>query len=393
MLALLTVVFGTAWGGSITFADLGLENGVQYTDPFDEGDFTVTFSGGANDGKYYTTGSGIRVYGNGSMTVAAKSGNLSQITITFSGAYKPETADVVDNGTYDPETGVWTGSAASVVFTRPAGSGHWRIQKVEAVVGGASPTLSINGTTPFVESTQVTITPSNPDFAVYYSTDGSDPIVNGVTYSSPITVMESTTIKAVAVKDGNTSEVATAAYVIEEVSTDFAETFDLCDGTGGNDGLFSGSVASGAFKPDNEGWVATSSFGAKQCARFGSSKKAGIVTTPTFFLEGEATLTFKAVPWGNDGTNLKLTVNGNAELSQTQLAMKTGEWTSYSLTLTGNGSVSITFTPDLRFFLDDIFVITEKEDWLIGDVNKDNLITVIDVTLLVDIILGNQNPN
>ena len=51
--------------------------------------------------------------------------------------------------------------------------------------------------------------------------------------------------------------------------------------------------------------------------------------------------------------------------------------------------MSITFTPDLRFFLDDIFVMTEKEDWLIGDVNKDNLITVIDVTLLVDIILGN----
>ena len=252
----------------------------------------------------------------------------------------------------------------------------------------AQPKFSPEGGT-YYEEQLVSITCATPGVTILYTTDGSNPIVNGVTYSSPITVKESTTIKAVAVKDGKTSEVATAAYVIEEVSTDFAETFDLCDGTGGNDGLFSGSVASGAFKPDNEGWVATSSFGAKQCARFGSSKKAGIVTTPTFFLEGEATLTFKAVPWGNDGTNLKLTVNGNAELSQTQLAMKTGEWTSYSLTLTGNGSVSITFTPDLRFFLDDIFVMTEKEDWLIGDVNKDNLITVIDVTLLVDIILGN----
>ena len=40
---------------SITFADLGLDNGVQYLEPFDGGAFTVTFSGGANDGKYYTT--------------------------------------------------------------------------------------------------------------------------------------------------------------------------------------------------------------------------------------------------------------------------------------------------------------------------------------------------
>ena len=239
MLALLTVVFGTAWGGSITFADLGLENGVQYTDPFDEGDFTVTFSGGANDGKYYTTGSGIRVYGNGSMTVAAKSGNLSQITITFSGAYKPETADVVDNGTYDPETGVWTGSAASVVFTRPAGSGHWRIQKVEAVVGGASPTLSINGTTPFVESTQVTITPSNPDFAVYYSTDGSDPGTNPIVYTGPFTITETTTVKAVEEDlEGNLSAVVEKTFVKQELNVqtvaDIAAFKALEDGTEAN---------------------------------------------------------------------------------------------------------------------------------------------------------------
>ena len=239
MLALLTVVFGTAWGGSITFADLGLENGVQYTDPFDGGDFTVTFSGGANDGKYYTTGSGIRVYGNGSMTVAAKSGNLSQITITFSGAYKPETADVVDNGTYDPETGVWTGSAASVVFTRPAGSGHWRIQKVEAVVGGASPTLSINGTTPFVESTQVTITPSNSDFAVYYSTDGSDPGTNPIVYTGPFTITETTTVKAVEEDlEGNLSAVVEKTFVKQELNVqtvaDIAAFKALEDGTEAN---------------------------------------------------------------------------------------------------------------------------------------------------------------
>ena len=256
----------------------------------------------------------------------------------------------------------------------------------------AQPKFSPEGGT-YYEEQLVTITCATSNATILYTTDGSNPIVNGTTYSSPIPVNESMTIKAVAVKDGETSEVVTAVYVIEEVSSEFAETFDLCDGTGGNDGQFSGSVANGAFKPDNEGWVAASSFGANKCARFGSSKKAGVVTTPTFSLEGEATLTFKAAPWGNDGTNLKLTVNGNAELSENQLTMKAGEWTSYSLTLTGNGSVSITFTPDLRFFLDDIFVVSEEENWLIGDVNKDNTITVSDVTVLVDIILGNiTNP-
>lgn len=76
-LSLLLMLFMSMsmWAGTIVFAELGLENGVQYLDPFDGGDFTVTFAGGANDGKYYTTGSGIRVYGGGTMTVAAKNNN------------------------------------------------------------------------------------------------------------------------------------------------------------------------------------------------------------------------------------------------------------------------------------------------------------------------------
>ena len=133
---LLLTVASVGFAGTIVFGDLELENGVQYTDPFDGGDFTVTFAGGGNDGKYYDTGTGIRVYGGGSMTIAAKSGTLTSITVTFSGTYKPESGDVVDTGSYNAETGVWTGSASEVTFTRPSGSGHWRVQQVEATVSG-----------------------------------------------------------------------------------------------------------------------------------------------------------------------------------------------------------------------------------------------------------------
>ena len=133
---LLLTVASVGFAGTIVFGDLELENGVQYTDPFDGGDFTVTFAGGGNDGKYYDTGTGIRVYGDGTMTIAAKSGTLTSITVTFSGTYKPESGDVVDTGSYDAETGVWEGSASQVTFTRPSGSGHWRVQQVEATVSG-----------------------------------------------------------------------------------------------------------------------------------------------------------------------------------------------------------------------------------------------------------------
>ena len=209
-------------GETIVFADLGLENSVQYTDPFDGGDFTVTFAGGANDGKYYNTGQGIRVYGGGSMIVAAKNGNLTKVTVTFAdGGYRPESADVVDNGSFDPGTGVWTGQAPSVTFTRPAGSGHWRIQKVSAVVNGSPTpaTLKITGTTPFIGSTQVTITPSNPDYAVYYTTDGSDPATNPTVYSGPFTITETTTVKAVEEDlEGNMSAVVEKTFVKEDLN-------------------------------------------------------------------------------------------------------------------------------------------------------------------------------
>ena len=138
LITLLMMLCGTnLLAGSIDFSSLGLENSVQYSDPFDGGDFTVTFAGGGNNGKYYTTGSGIRLYGDGTMTIAAKSGTITSITITFAGdSYKPSANDVVDTGSYDAETGVWTGSSSEVVFTRPSGSGHWRVQKVEATVSG-----------------------------------------------------------------------------------------------------------------------------------------------------------------------------------------------------------------------------------------------------------------
>lgn len=123
---------------SITFADQGLNNGTQYLNPFtsDAGDFTVTFAGGGNDGKYYNTGSGIRTYGDGTITIAS-SEPMTKVIMTWDtpSDNKPASANVVNVGTYNPSTYTWTGSSTSVVFTRPTGSGHWRLQAVQVSIG------------------------------------------------------------------------------------------------------------------------------------------------------------------------------------------------------------------------------------------------------------------
>ena len=114
---------------TIVFADLGLENGVKYSDPFDGGDFTIKFQGGSNDGKYYDTGTGIRTYGGGSITIASTNYKIASIVFTWDGSNAP-TSDVANPSGYSTTTKTWTGSANSVVLTRPSGSGHWRLQSV-----------------------------------------------------------------------------------------------------------------------------------------------------------------------------------------------------------------------------------------------------------------------
>ena len=138
----------------------------------------------------------------------------------------------------------------------------------------------------------------------------------------------------------------------------FYESFDECDGKGGNDGQWSGQIATGSFTTDNEGWVAEKSYGAYQCAKFGTSSISGSATTPSFVVNGTAVLTFRAGAWNakNDGTTLKISVsNGTANV--TSVEMEKGNFTDYEVTINATGDVKITFESEKgRFFLDEVLV-------------------------------------
>ena len=80
--------------------------------------------------------------------------------------------------------------------------------------GSQSVTLtspSINGNTSFTESTQVSM--SGPDGAeIHYTTDGSTPTAESALYSEAFTLSATTTVKAIAIKDGQSSEVASRVF-------------------------------------------------------------------------------------------------------------------------------------------------------------------------------------
>ncbi len=69
----------------------------------------------------------------------------------------------------------------------------------------------ISGETPFDESTEVTI--SGPDGAeIRYTTDGTAPNAESSLYSEAITLTDTATVKAIAIKDGTSSEAVTKVF-------------------------------------------------------------------------------------------------------------------------------------------------------------------------------------
>lgn len=154
----------------------------------------------------------------------------------------------------------------------------------------------------------------------------------------------------------------TSSDTIPESSYIFYESFDECAGKGGNDGVFSGSVASSTFIPDNEGWKGEKMFGGDKCAKFGTSNIMGVVTSPTFTLDGEAELSFKAATFGNDENSV------DVYLGLTLLDSFTigdGEWVTIDTVVQGNGNTYLRFVPARRFFLDEV-MIKKKEAAGIG---------------------------
>ena len=80
--------------------------------------------------------------------------------------------------------------------------------------GSQSVTLTsptINGNTSFTESTQVSM--SGPDGAeIHYTTDGTVPTAESALYSEAFTLSATTTVKAIAIKDGQSSEVVSRVF-------------------------------------------------------------------------------------------------------------------------------------------------------------------------------------
>ena len=85
----------------------------------------------------------------------------------------------------------------------------------EITTPGASDVPTISGADKFSDRTEVTIT-APPGASIYYTTDGTVPTNGSQQYNTPITLTETTTIRAIAVEDGHImSDVVGMAFTKE----------------------------------------------------------------------------------------------------------------------------------------------------------------------------------
>ena len=120
----------------------------------------------------------------------------------------PEGGDDNPNGGGDPSTG---GSGQASGGDSGNGSGN---SGSGSGSGNVTPTVNapnFSGATQFEESTQVSMTgPTGSE--IHYTLDGTVPTAESTLYEGPITLSETTTVKAIAIKDGVSSSVTSRTY-------------------------------------------------------------------------------------------------------------------------------------------------------------------------------------
>ena len=256
----------------------------------------------------------------------------------------------------------------------------------------STPTFSLAGGTYTTEQT-VTISCATSGATIYYTTNGSKPSTSSTMYNGAITISETTTLKAIAVKDGRESSVAEATYTINTGGGD--------EPTPSGNGSFTKVTSASQLVAGYE-YVLVAE----------TSKKVMNSTAKSTYFEGsKVEISNNTIAY--DESMLVLTLGGSS-----------GAWTfqngSNYLVSTGAKKVSLS-TSSAAWTISTDFTATPKtssygtlqynakdprfttytsaqeaavlyyripKTTLLGDVNEDKKVTIADVTALVNVLLG-----
>ncbi len=161
-------------------------------------------------------------------------------------------------------------------------------KKVVSGVVVADPIISASQTS-FDESTTVNIT-AEDGAAIYYTTDGTTPTAESTAYTAAFDVIATTTVKAIAVKGGVSSSVAslTLTKLDNVTSMTFAEAYDWC-------------IAKGTESKTHDGYVKIT---------FENAKVLYADETAIYVRQGEKAMQFYGFPFSEKAVVANDVLNG-----------------------------------------------------------------------------------
>jgi len=218
----------SAWGFDVVLdatIDLPAEMGTASPYAIEKDGVTASFSNGLANGSHY------RLYKGQTLTICSSVGNITKIVFeciaSGDAQYGPGNL-TCDQGVYScyEKIGEWTGNAQCVTFT--ATTSQVRFTRIIVTIDGegaglSSPRISPRGDT-YYTPVEVSITCPTSGATIHYTTNGATPSTSSPVYQAPFIVNETTTVKAISVKDGEVSDVVSATYNIEEIGL-----INLCD--------------------------------------------------------------------------------------------------------------------------------------------------------------------
>lgn len=197
---------------------------------------TVDQAGGGTKPTVNANANDCRAYANNTVRMISSIGNMSKIVFNISAQglrRLPDVTPSVGSIAIDASaaTITWTGDANDITLTvgekavhgtdGASKAGQFDFTSIDVTISGSAPSVSmpmfsVNSGT-YYEPIEVEISCSTEGADIYYTVDGTTPDASKQLYSEAITIGETTTVKAIAVKGNDVSSINEATYTINAI--------------------------------------------------------------------------------------------------------------------------------------------------------------------------------
>ena len=240
----------------------------------------------------------------------------------------------------------------------------------EITTPGASDVPTISGTDKFSDRTEVTIT-ATPGAIIYYTTDGTVPTNGSQQYNTPITLTETTTIRAIAVEDGHImSDVVGMAFTKESSggsSSDGGTSGGSSSGSSSDSGSSGSSSSGGSTDSGSETAPPQDDNKDKTTTKTETREDGTVVTTTEIRSEDGSVQIRTEIRNEETGMNIVVNVSKNAKGKITSATVEILDRGFGNVKISGEALSEIVKAAGTKKVKTTIKMLT-KNDWVIREV-------------------------